>query len=65
MPDDPVIAGLQRIHAHSEQMVLRADELEVLINRLFDCLRQLSDRVYQLEAEHARLTAEAPRPRPH
>jgi hypothetical protein len=63
-PDDPVLAGLERIHAHGVEQVHKIDELTAVLNRLFKCLHELSDRVYQLELEHARLLAERPMPPP-
>jgi hypothetical protein len=60
MNEDPVLAGLERIHAHGVQTVRRIDELTAVLNRLFKCLHELSDRVYQLELEHARLLADRP-----
>jgi hypothetical protein len=67
--DDPVLAGLERIHAHGVQTVRRIDELAEVLNRLFQCLHELSDRIDRIEADHARLMAERPMlpmpPRPH
>ena len=67
--DDPVLAGLERIHAHGVQQVHKIDELTAVLNRLFRCLHELSDRIDRIEAEHARLLADRPDvpppPRPH
>jgi len=60
MNDDPVLAGLERIHAHGEQTVRRIDELTMVLNRLFRCLHELSDSIDRIEADHARLLADRP-----